>query len=135
MDCSWPLLPKVYLVNITLKNLFLAVMKLEQYRHDNFGQFAHQCALRGKIIVFDQLLGDGTAPGNHMPRTKITECSSRYTANRKAQMMVKIPIFYCQKSVSQRFGHIAQARQHPVFPVRGIDAANLQRIKPHQVDV
>jgi len=62
VDGTLARLPQVDFVEIGFKDLLLAVMQLQQYRHHRLHPFAQQVAVIVEVEVFHQLLGDGAAP-------------------------------------------------------------------------
>ena len=133
VDGARPLLPQVHFVQVTLENLLLAEMQLQQHRHHHFGQLAHNRALRGEIVVLDQLLGNRAATGHHLPGAQVAQRGAGNTRQGKAPVLVETLILHRQQRGAQALGHVVQPYQYAVLAVVRINAADLHRVQAHQV--
>ena len=66
-------LTQVHFVNITFQYLVFVVMQFEEHRHHKFCQLTHDGAFGREVIVFHQLLGDGTSTSNYLTRTHVAQ--------------------------------------------------------------
>ena len=121
-------LTEKYFVEIGLENLIFAVVRLEQHRHDDFGDLAPDGALRREEKILDQLLREGaatlqSAARHHMPT------GPRDPPQIKAVMRVKVAVFGRYQSLHKMLWYFGEPHQHAILVVGRIDAADQERLQ------
>ena len=92
------LLPEVDLVDVALKNHVLVVVEVQQDRHQDLVQLANQSALRGEVIVLDQLLGDGAAAGDDPAGHKVAVGGAGNSGKGKTPVLVEALVLHRQQT-------------------------------------
>ncbi len=134
VDGAIAVLAEVDLVQVSLEDLLLAVMQLEQHRHDELGAFALERALGGEEEVLDELLRQGAAAlqavaAHEAPR------GAGDAAQVVAVVCVEGAVLGGDERLHQGLGDLREADQHPVLVVAGIDAADRQRLEAREREI
>jgi hypothetical protein len=130
VDRAVAVLAEVDFVQVSLEDLLLAVVHLEQHRHDELGELAPQRALGREEEVLHELLRDG-ASALHPARAD-AERRARHAAHGEARVGEVGAVLGGDQRLHRVRRHLGEAHQHPVLVPRGIDAADRQRLDPRE---
>ncbi len=131
VDGPVAVLAEVDLVDVGFENLLLAVVGLQQQRHDHLGELAAQGALGGQEEILDQLLGQGAPPLDTVAAGGLDQ-GPENPPRVDAVMGIETPILRSDQAVDHRVGNLGEPDQDAVFVVAGIDAADQGRIEADQ---
>ncbi|MNE07934.1 hypothetical protein D3C80_1005740 [compost metagenome] len=135
MDGALAVLAEEHLVQVGLEDLALVVVQLQQHRHHGLGGLARDAALVGQIEVLHQLLGQGTAALAQLAGRGIDPEGTDDRLGRYAEMVEELAILHRHQGFDQVGRHLVQVDQHAVFVVRGVEAADQQRLQPRHGQV
>ena len=134
MNPAIAILAEVDLVGVGRENLLLAVVILENQGDVRFPQLALESSLARKVEILDKLLGDGAATLCAPLEQGVEKCAQGATRV-DPEMAVETPVLDGKQCLLEHRRDLVVAQDDPVLVVTRIDASDLQRLEPDEVDL
>ncbi len=117
-------LAQVHLVQIGLEDFTLAVVHLQQHRHEGFVDLARPGLAAVEKEILDQLLGQRAAALHHRAGLEVGNACPEYALGADPPMVVEAAVFHRHEAQGQQPRHVIELDQHTVFAMLRIDAAD-----------
>ena len=129
MDGALTVLAEVDFVEIAFEDVFFAVVVFEDERHQHFFEFARQGLFVGEVVVFDELLGEGTGTlfAGFLDVGDVDGASE--AARVYAGVAPEVFVFDGDQAVNKHRRHVFEVDQYAVLFARRVDAGDVQRFE------
>ena len=132
VDGALTVLAEVDFVEVAFEDGFFVVVVFDDQCHQHFFEFARQGLFAAQVVVFDELLGEGTRALFAAFLDVGDVDGAGETARINAGVFPEVFVFDGNQAVHQYRWYVVQIYQHAVLFVRGVDAGDAQRVEALQ---